>query len=71
MMPEPVGNCHSTLPVWPSMAAWSPLSVDGPMGRSVEDVALLLSAIAGPDNRSPIALDDAGAMFSAPLDRDF
>ena len=59
------------VPVWPSMAAWSPLSVDGPMGRSVEDVALLLSAIAGPDNRSPIALDDPGAMFSAPLDRDF
>ncbi len=59
------------VPVWPSMAAWSPLSVDGPMGRSVEDVALLLSAIAGPDSRSPIALDDPGAMFSAPLDRDF
>ena len=59
------------VPVWPSMSAWSPLSVDGPMGRSVGDVALLLSAIAGPDNRSPIALDDPGAMFSAPLDRDF
>jgi amidase len=59
------------VPVWPSMAAWSPLSVDGPMGRSVEDVALLLSAIAGPDHRSPIALAEPGAAFSAPLDRDF
>jgi amidase len=59
------------VPVWPSTAAWSPLSVDGPMARSVEDVALLLSAIAGPDRRSPIALDDPGATFSAPLGRDF
>jgi amidase len=59
------------VPVWPSAAAWSSLSVDGPMGRSVEDVALLLSAIAGPDCRSPIALDDPGATFSAPLGRDF
>jgi amidase len=40
------------------------------MARSVADVALLLSAIAGPDPRSPIALVEAGRMFSAPLDRD-
>jgi amidase len=59
------------VPIWPAAAAWSPLSVDGPMGRSVEDVALLLSAIAGPDGRSPIALADPGSAFSAPLDRDF
>jgi amidase len=59
------------VPVWPSAAAWSTLSVDGPMGRSVEDVALLLSAIAGADCRSPIALNDPGAAFSAPLGRDF
>jgi amidase len=59
------------VPVWPAMAAWSPLSVDGPMGRSVEDAALLLSAIAGPDDRSPISLTDPGKMFAAPLGRDF
>jgi len=59
------------VPVWPAATAWSPLSVDGPMARSVADVALLLSAIAGPDRRSPIALADPGAPFSAPLGRDF
>ena len=37
------------VPVWPAATAWSTLSVDGPMARSVADVALLLSAIAGPD----------------------
>jgi amidase len=58
------------VPIWPAAAAWSPLSVDGPMARSVADVALLLSAVAGPDPRSPIALGDAGATFSAPLGRD-
>ena len=46
---------------------WSPLSVQGPMGRTVADVALTLSAIAGPDRRVPISLDDPGAPFAAPL----
>ncbi len=59
------------VPSWPARMGWSGLSVDGPMGRSVADVALLLSAIAGPDPRSPIALGDPGGRFAAPLDRDF
>ena len=41
------------------------------MARSVADVALLLSAIAGPDDRSPIALAEPGSRFAGPLDRDF
>src|SRR6266851_7403851 len=59
------------VPSWPAADAWSTLSVDGPMARTVADVALMLSAIAGPDPRSPIALGTPGATFSAPLDRDF
>jgi len=51
--------------------SWSPLSVSGPMARTVADVALFLSAIAGPDTRSPLALQDDGARFRAPLERDF
>ena len=48
--------------IWPAVRwAWSTLSVEGPMARSVADVALLLSAIAGPDPRSPIALAEPGA----------
>ncbi len=50
---------------------WSTLAVQGPMARTVGDLALHLSAIAGPDNRSPISIDQAGAGFAAPLDRDF
>ncbi len=49
---------------------WATLSVQGPMARSVEDVALLLSAVAGPDPRSPISLAEPGAVFARPLARD-
>ena len=59
------------VPVWPRILGWSTLSVEGPMGRNVADAALLLSAIAGPDARSPISLDDPGATFAEPLERDF
>lgn len=41
------------------------------MARNVADVALLLSAIAGPDDRSPISVDERGDVFARPLNRDF
>lgn len=34
---------------------WSPLSTDGPMGRCVADVALLLTVIGRPDDRDPLS----------------
>jgi amidase len=52
-------------------SAWSPLSVAGPMARSVEDVALFLSAIAGYDARNPLSIREDGARFRASLVRDF
>ncbi|MFW5418432.1 amidase [Nocardiopsis sp. CNT-189] len=52
------------VPVWPAELLWEPLSTPGPMGRTVADTALLLSAIAGPDPRTPTALDDPGAPFA-------
>jgi amidase len=55
------------VPTWPAQLAWSTMSVQGPMGRTVADVALQLSAIAGPDRRVPIALSDDPAGFAAPL----
>lgn len=59
------------VPAWPQGMGWFTLSVDGPMARSVGDVALLLSALAGPDDRSPISIDEAGARFAQPFDRNF
>jgi amidase len=51
--------------------SWQPLSVSGPMARSVGDVALFLSSIAGPDPRSPLSIQEDGARFRAPLARSF
>jgi amidase len=56
---------------WPRFDAWATLSVEGPMARTVADVALLLSAQAGPDARVPISLNDPGWMFTRPLERSF
>ncbi len=59
------------VPSYPNSAGWSPLSVQGPMARTVQDVALMLSAIAGPDPRSPISITEPGNRFNIPLQRDF
>ncbi len=50
---------------------WSTLSTSGCLGRSVADLALALSAIAGPDSRAPLSLDEPGSRFARPLDRSF
>jgi amidase len=55
------------VPTWPAAMGWSQLSVQGPMGRTVADVALQLSVLAGPDPRVPISLDDDPAAFAAPM----
>ena len=59
------------VPIWPNEAGWFPITVQGPMARTVGDTALMLSAIAGPDPRSPIALAEDGRQFARPLERDF
>ncbi len=42
------------------------LGVAGPMGRSVGDTALVLSALAGPDSRDPRARPEPGSTFQKP-----
>lgn len=55
------------VPGWPRSTPWSHLSTEGPMGRTVDDVALLLAAQAGPDPRSPMALETPGTAFLPPV----
>jgi len=55
------------VPDWPKQASWDYLAVSGPMARTVDDVALLLAAQAGPDPRVPIALDQPGTNFIPPI----
>ncbi|MCP5153221.1 MAG: amidase [Ectothiorhodospiraceae bacterium] len=59
------------VPSHPTRLPWSTLSVHGPMGRTVADVALLMQAIAGPDPRVPIAIEQPAEMFAGSLSRDF
>jgi amidase len=59
------------VPSWPGYAGWFPYPVEGPMARTVEDAALMLSTIAGPDPRSPIAITQPGNLFSQSLKRNF
>jgi amidase len=59
------------VPNYPTIDAWGTLPVLGPIARTVEDVAFLLSAMAGPDIRSPISISEPGTVFGRPLARDF
>jgi amidase len=64
------------VPGWPFTDAAEVMSVSGPMGRTVADVALLLAVLAGPDPRVPLSLDQPPPAVSDPaqilalLDRD-
>jgi len=58
------------VPYYPAIDTWASMSVLGPIARSVDDAAFLLSAMAGPDPRSPISIDEPGARFAQPLVRD-
>ena len=51
--------------------AWSTLSTSGCLGRSVADLALVLSTIAGPDSGAPLSINEPGNLLARPLDRSF
>ena len=51
--------------------AWFTLSTSGCLGRSVADLAFVLSTIAGPDSRAPLSIDEPGERFARPLGRSF
>jgi amidase len=59
------------IPRYPNEQPWDTLSVLGPMGRTVVDVALLLSVMAGPDPRDPISISEPAERFRGPLERDW
>src|SRR6187402_701651 len=59
------------VPYYPALDAWATMSVLGPIARDVADAALLFSAMAGPDPRSPVSITEPGAAFAKPLGRDF
>jgi amidase len=56
------------VPIYPSFVGWDTLAVEGPMARTVGDTALMLSVIAGADDRSPISLPGDGREFLAAVE---
>ena len=58
------------IPRYPNSQPWNSLPVLGPMARTVRDVALLLSVMAGPDSRDPISISEAPGQFRGSLERD-
>ena len=74
---NPAGWCNvfgmrpsqGRVPMWPVTDSYiSQLSTEGPMARTVQDLARLLTTQAGPDQRCPLALNDA-VDFGVSLDR--
>lgn len=56
------------VPLWPAQDVWvTQLGTEGPMGRTVQDVARLLAIQAGFDPRAPLSIAD-GVDFTRPLD---
>jgi amidase len=59
------------VPTAPTLLPFLGFTVKGPMGRSVDDVAFLLSVMAGADPRDPACYPSDPTKFAAPLERDF
>jgi amidase len=57
------------IPIYPSFLGWDTLSVEGPMARTVQDAALMLSVMAGADDRSPISFPADGREFLQAVER--
>jgi amidase len=52
------------VPSHPRTLIWDALGVTGPIARTVADVALMLSAIAGPDDRAPLSYEVDTSRFT-------
>jgi len=59
------------VPTYPAANAWDTQPVLGPIARTVEDAAFLLSAMAGPDPRAPVSVSEPGGIFAKSLKREF
>jgi len=52
------------IPVYPRTLIWDALGVNGPIARTVADAALMLVALAGPDDRAPLSYEVDTSRFT-------
>ena len=53
------------IPNWPNPDIWTGRTHHGPLTRTVADAALMLAALAGPDARDPLSIDNAPDNYRA------
>jgi len=58
------------IPRWPTGSPWLPLSVKGPLARSVDDIALIMQAMAGYDARDQLSYETPAGTFATPVEAD-
>src|SRR5579863_6891106 len=76
---NPASFCHvvglrpapGRVPAHAQGNAWLTIAVQGPMARTVSDLALVLSVISGPDPRCPISITEPGSRLAGNLERSF
>jgi Asp-tRNA(Asn)/Glu-tRNA(Gln) amidotransferase A subunit family amidase len=56
------------VPRYPNANGWTSFACVGPMARTVRDAALLLSVMAGPDERDPMSLPLGAESFARAMD---
>ena len=61
---------YGRVPGWPNRTPWSGLGTPGVMARSIDDLALQMQAVAGPDERVPISLPEPASIFAGVTDLD-
>jgi amidase len=61
---------YGVIPMPSPVNAWQWLGRTGPMARTVEDIALFMSAVAGPAPELPLAAPLTGASFEGSLEAD-
>ena len=59
------------IPTWPNPDIWTGRTHNGPLTRTVADAALLLQALAGPDPRDPLSIDNPPADYQAAVTQPF
>ena len=57
------------VPSHPRALAWDTLGVAGPIARTVADIALMLAAMAGPDDRNPLSYEVDTRRFTRAINK--
>jgi aspartyl-tRNA(Asn)/glutamyl-tRNA(Gln) amidotransferase subunit A len=58
------------IPRYPSLPGWETMAVEGPITRTVEDAAIMMDVMAGPDDRDYLCLPPSDVNYHARLEDD-